>query len=161
MASSRVRNGNRLTGALTGRMLIVLVLGALVAAIAATPAAAHETGNEGCTPGFWKNHPEEWPIANSTLEQVYNVPDAFGLDSKTLRQALSFQGGPGLAGMARNLLRHSVAGLLNILHPDIEYPLTEGQVINRTNTALNSGSRAQMEAQKNEFASFNSRGCPL
>jgi hypothetical protein len=142
-------------------MLIVLVLGALGAAIAATPATAHETGNEGCTPGFWKNHPEEWPIPNRTLEEVYNVPDAFGLDNRTLLQALSFQGGPGLAGMARNLLRHSVAGLLNILHPEIEYPLTETQVINRTNTALNSGSRAQMEAQKNEFASFNSRGCPL
>ena len=161
MASRRVRNGNQLTGGLTGRMLIVLVLSALGAAIAATPATAHETGNEGCTPGFWKNHPEEWPIPNRTLEEVYNVPYAFGLDNNTLRQALSFQGGPGLAGMARNLLRHSVAGLLNILHPDIEYPLTEGQVINRTNTALNSGSRAQMEAQKNEFASFNRRGCPL
>jgi hypothetical protein len=132
-----------------------------VAAIAATPATAHEVGNEGCTPGFWKNHPEEWPISNSTLEQVYNVPDAFGLDNNTLRQALSFQGGPGLAGMARNLLRHSVAGLLNILHPEIEYPINEGQVISRTNAALNSGSRAQMEAQKNEFAGFNSLGCPL
>ena len=92
---------------------------------------------------------------------MYNVPDAFGLDDRTLRQALSFQGGPGLAGMARQPPRHSVAGLLNILHPDIEYPLTEGQVISRTNTALNSGSRAQMEAQKNEFARFNSLGCPL
>jgi hypothetical protein len=142
-------------------MLIVLVLGALVAAIAATPAAAHETGNEGCTPGFWKNHPEEWPIANSTLEEVYNVPDAFGLDNQTLLQALSFKGGPGLAGMARNLLRHSVAGLLNILHPDVEYPLNEFAVVNRTNAALNSGSRAQMEAQKNEFAGFNQLGCPL
>ena len=30
-------------------------------------------------------------------------------------------------------------------------------MISRTNVALNSGSRAQMEAQKNEFASFNSR----
>ncbi len=143
------------------RMLIVFVLGALVAAIAATPATAHETGNEGCTPGFWKNHPEEWAIPNSTLEQVYNVPDAFGLDNRTLRQALSFHGGPGLAGMARNLLRHSVAGLLNIMHPDIEYPLNEFQIISRTNTALNSGSRSTMEAQKNEFARFNSLGCPL
>ena len=143
------------------RILIAFVLGAALVAFTATPAAAHQVGNEGCTPGFWKNHPGEWPIANSTLEQTYNVPDAFGLDDRTLRQALSFQGGPGLAGMARNLLRHSVAGLLNILHPDIEYPLTEGQVISRTNTALNSGSRAQMEAQKNEFARFNSLGCPL
>lgn len=143
------------------RILIVFVLGAALVATAATPAAAHPIGNEGCTPGFWKNHPDEWPIANSTLEQVYNVPDAFGLDNKTLLQALSFEGGPGLAGMARNLLRHSVAGLLNILHEDIEYPINEGQLISRTNTALNSGSRAQMEAQKNEFASFNSLGCPL
>ena len=85
----RVRNGNRLTGGLTRPMLIVLVLGALGAAIAATPAAAHQTGNEGCTPGFWKNHPEESPIPNRTLEEVYNVPDAFGLDNNTLRLALA------------------------------------------------------------------------
>jgi hypothetical protein len=142
-------------------MLIVFVLGALVAAIAATPAAAHEVGNEGCTPGFWKNHPDEWPISNSTLEEVYDVPDAFGLDNKTLLQALKFGGGEGLTGMARNLLRHSVAGLLNILHPEVEYPLHERAVINRTNAALNSGSRAQIEAQKNEFQRFNSLGCPL
>jgi hypothetical protein len=143
------------------QVLIVLVLGVALVATVATPAAAHQVGNEGCTPGFWKNHPNEWPIANSTLEQVYNVPDAFGLDNKTLLQALNFEGGTSLAGMARNLLRQSVAGLLNILHEDIEYPITEGQVISRTNAALNSGSRAQMEAQKNEFARFNSLGCPL
>jgi hypothetical protein len=145
------------------RVLIVFLFGALVVATGATPAAAHDgEGNEGCTPGFWKNHTDEWQVStDETLEQEFNIPDAFGLDNKTLLQALSFQGGPGLAGMARNLLRQAVAAKLNVLHEDVDYPLTLSEVIGRTNAALNSGSRAAMEAQKNQFAGFNSLDCPL
>jgi hypothetical protein len=147
------------------RVLIVFLFGALVVATGATvatPAAAHQLGNEGCTPGFWKNHTDEWPVSTTnTLEQVFDVPDAFGLDNQTLLQALSFRGGPGLAGMARNLLRQSVAGLLAALHDGVDYPIAESQVISRTNAALNSGSRAAMEDQKNQFEGFNSLGCPI
>src|SRR6266545_1548142 len=41
--------------------------------------------NEGCTPGFWKQpqHFDSWTgfSQGQTLENVFNVPDAFGLDS--------------------------------------------------------------------------------
>ena len=149
---------------MTRRILIVLVLGAFALAVGANPAATHPDGkgDEGCTPGFWKNHPEAWPISTgTTLEDVFDVPDEFGLDSATLLDALEFKGGPGLAGMARNLLRQAVAGYLAALHPDVDYPRIASEVVSLTNAALDSGSRARMERVKDRFDRFNNRGCPL
>ena len=149
---------------MTRRILIVSVLGLLALAIGANQAATHPDGkgDEGCTPGFWKNHPEAWPISTgTTLEDVFDVPDEFGLDSATLLDALNFKGGGGLEGMARNLLRQAVAGYLAALHPDVDYPRIASEVVSLTNAALDSGSRARMERVKDRFDEFNNRGCPL
>jgi hypothetical protein len=146
------------------RILIFCLLGVFALAIGANSAATHPDGkgDEGCTPGFWKNHPDAWPISTeTTLEDVFDVPDAFGLDDATLLDALSFKGGEGLAGMARNLLRQAVAGYLAALHPDVDYPRIASEVVSITNAALDSGSRARMERVKDRFDRFNNRGCPL
>ena len=146
------------------RILIVLVLGLFALAVGANPAVAHPDGDgdEGCTPGFWKNHPDAWPISTgTTLEDVFDVPDEFGLDSATFLDAMEFKGGPTVAAMARLLLRQAVAGYLAALHPDVDYPRIASEVVSLTNEALDSGRRARMERVKDRFDEFNNLGCPL
>jgi hypothetical protein len=116
---------------------------------------------EGFTPGFWKNHPEEWAetgyTTGQTLESVFDIPDDFGLDNFTLLQALSFQGGKGKQGAAQNLLRAAVAALLNASHPDVDYPLTTAQVISQVNAAL-AGSRNDMDTLQKQLNAYNNLG---
>jgi hypothetical protein len=120
---------------------------------------------EGCTPGFWKNHLAAWAATgyspNQTLESVFDVPDAFGLDNNTLLQALSYQGGSDLTGAAKILLRAAVAALLNAADPNIDYPLTTSQVIAQVNAALASGSRSTMLALASTLDANNNLGCPI
>jgi len=98
---------------------------------------------------------------NQTLESVFDVPDSFGLDNKTLLQALSFKGGSGTTAGARILLRTAVAALLNSASPDVDYPLTTAQVIAEVNAALASGDRSTMLALAAQLDTFNNLGCPL
>ena len=118
---------------------------------------------EGCTPGFWKNHLQAWVgfSPNQTLESVFDVPNAFGLDNSTLLQALSFNGGSGAVGAARILLRAGVAALLNAADPDVDYPRTVAEVIADVNAALASGSRATMLGLATELDTDNNLGCPI
>jgi hypothetical protein len=124
-----------------------------------------ELGEEGCTPGFWKNHPARWAATglsrSQTLESVFDVPDAFGVDNSTLLAALSFSGGPALADAARLLLHHAVAALLNASHPGVDYPRAAGTIITQVNAALASNSRSTMLALKNALDRDNNLGCPL
>ncbi len=121
-------------------------------------------GDEGCTPGYWKNHLSAWAATgfstSQTLEDVFDVPDEFGLDSRTLLQALSFSGGTGRLGSARILLRSAVAAILNAAHPDVAYPMGVSEIISAVNAAL-SGNRAGMLILKNTLDANNNLGCPL
>lgn len=121
-------------------------------------------GDEGCTPGYWKNHLSSWAATgfstSQTLEDVFDVPDEFGLDNRTLLQALNFQGGTGRLGSARILLRAAVAAILNAAHPDVAYPLDVSGIVSAVNTAL-TGSRAAMLTLKNTLDANNNLGCPL
>jgi hypothetical protein len=122
-------------------------------------------GDQGCTPGYWKNHPASWAATglspSQTLEDVFNVPDAFTLDNVTLLAALSLSGGPGAGGGARLLLHHAVAALLNASHPGVDYPRTAASIISDVNAALATGSRSTMLALKDGFDRDNQLGCPL
>ena len=122
---------------------------------------------QGCTPGYWRQsqHLDSWVATgfapNQTLESVFDVPDTFGLDNRTLRSALSFTGGSGTTGGARILLRAAVAALLNSAHPDVNYPRATADVIADVNAALASGNRATMLALAQELDADNNLGCPL
>lgn len=124
-----------------------------------------ELGEEGCTPGFWKNHLSPWAATgfspSQRLEDIFNVPDAFGLDNVTLLAALSLSGGPGANGAARLLLHHAVAALLNASHPGVDYPRTPASIIADVNAALATGSRSTMLALKDALDRDNNLGCPL
>ncbi|MGQ0521151.1 MAG: DUF7507 domain-containing protein [Actinomycetota bacterium] len=117
---------------------------------------------EGLTPGYWKNHLDSWDDTpyvptDTTLEDVFDVPDALGLDDVTLLEALSLKGGSGTKGAAQTLLRAAVAALLNAAHPNIDYPRTTGEVIADVNEAL-TGDRAAMLALASELDADNNLG---
>jgi hypothetical protein len=122
-------------------------------------------GQEGCTPGFWKQpqHLDAWVTytPGQTLESVFDVPDAFGLDDVTLLEALSLEGGPTTADAAEVLLRQAVAALLNAASPEVDYPLTEAEIIAQVNAALASGDRDTILALAEELDTFNNLFCPL
>jgi hypothetical protein len=110
---------------------------------------------QGCTPGFWKNHPEDWvgfsptDSFNDTFGRIVFTPDI------TLDEALDLMGG-GIEALAR----HAVAALLNAADPMVNYPLTVAQVISEFQTAFDAGGAA-IEEQKDRFDAFNNLGCPL
>jgi hypothetical protein len=116
---------------------------ALVLSLAGSALAESQFGgNQGCTPGYWKTHPENWPGTNPSddeygLTRVLAVPSnivdsKFGsLDglgslkakyySTTMLGALSLQGGPGIDGAAQILFRAAVAAYLNAADDRIDY----------------------------------------
>lgn len=126
-----------------------------------------DPGLEGCTPGFWKVpvHSSAWDATgysqSQTVEDVFDVPDAYGLDDDTLLDALWYGGGPGEVGAAQILLRAAVASLLNAGHPDIDFPQTETEIIAAVNAALNSGDRGAMIDLAGALDDSNNLGCPI
>ena len=113
-------------------------------------------GGEGCTPGYWKNHPESWPPTGFSptddFDTVFGV-DAFSPD-KTLMDA-AWLGGGGL----RKLARHGVAALLNASDPAVHYQLAIGEVIDLVHDAIVSG---QYEPLATNLDTYNNglEGCP-
>ena len=129
-------------------------------------------GTDGCTPGFWKQsqHFAFWtaPFTTGTLldsPTTFVVPGDYTgdggawLGNFTLLEGLNFNGGSQLSGAARNLLRAAVAALLNAANPNVNYPMTTGEVVAAVNAALASHDRATMLSVKDELDRFNNLGC--
>jgi hypothetical protein len=118
---------------------------------------------QGCSPGFFKNHPGAFtpPYTPSTkVGLVFTA--AFGdLRSETLEDALQGGGGPGLLGAEKILLRAAVAALLNAANPNISYPLATAQVIAQVNAALASNNRQTMLNLASQLDIDNNLGCPI
>jgi|GEM_PF-2580620 len=110
---------------------------------------------EGCSHGFWKNHRKAWaPTGYKTsddFDATFNC-DAFDPDV-TLRQALWLRGG-GLKALARE----AVAALLNAAHPDVNYPSTVAEVIEKVQDAIESG---EYDVTQKELEAYNTLEGPL
>lgn len=127
--------------------------------------------DEGCTPGYWKNHTSSWmENENTSIPTTTTVTAAgFVVDSTsasaTLLQALSYKGGSGLAGAERILMRAASAAWLNAAHEDIAYPYRRDrapyEIVETVNDAIASGDRARMLAVAAELDEANNLGCPL
>lgn len=131
-------------------------------------------GNQGCTPGFWKN-PKHFALwtgysPNQSVSSVFNVPATFpdgsdgtSLAGSSLAGALAFQGGSTLNGSAQILLRAAVAGLLNSTSSGVAYPMTTAQIISSVNAALSSGDRNTIITLATAIDNANNGlgGCPL
>ncbi len=123
--------------------------------------------HDGCTPGFWKNHPEAWLSDPDSLLTNYfdEVPAALQGDS--LIMALKYPGGKGYLGAARILLRTAVAAMLNIQHPDVEYRgwhfgfKDVGDLKIAVDGALNSLDRELILDLAEELDGYNNWNCPL
>lgn len=121
--------------------------------------------NEGCTPGYWKNHLDSWSgtglSPSATLGSVFTIPAAYAsLSGVTLHAALSLGGGPGNPGAAQLLLHHAVAAMLNAGASGVAYPRTQAEIVADVNAAL-TGSRSTMLTLKSALDRDNNLGCPL
>lgn len=118
-----------------------------------------EPGNEGLTPGYWKNHVSAWAApytAGTTLAQAGFTGGLF--QSTTLLAALQGGGGPGLSGAQKILYRAAVAALLNAASADVDYPLTVAQVLAQTNAAVATGDRDTILALAATLDGYNNLG---
>jgi hypothetical protein len=128
-----------------------------------------EPGDEGCTPGFWKNNADKkGASAWVGYEPCQRFKVVFGLSgftikgngkftisNPTLLQAL------GANGSGINLLaRSAVAALLNASNPNVNYPLTEVEIINKVKGAIAAGNNA-IQALGEELDEYNNLGCPI
>ncbi|MHC4962529.1 MAG: COG1470 family protein [Planctomycetota bacterium] len=132
---------------------------------------------EGCTPGFWKNHPDCWcdyytpEMLLSDVFVVLNNEPYVSIDdddrksdfnNDTLADALRYRGGRGLAGTVRNMLRHATAALLNACSSDVGYPISVEQVIGLVNLGLDSQDIAVIQDVHTLFAAWNEETpCPI
>jgi len=132
--------------------------------VAIQPAFAQGTGmgdQQGCTPGYWKNH-NDWPSSyrrDDRYSQWFAIPMAYLtiFQNKTLREVLYFG-----EGGAQALARHSVAALLNAaMLGGSSFRLSESDVIVKTNAALASLDCDKIEALKDEFENLNEGSCSL
>ncbi len=162
------------------RITKVLYSGAIACSIVAGAvgsASAVGTGNEGCTPGYWKNHVSAWDeyeptdtagsvfVALTSTAGQKNYP---GLADKTLLQSLQGGGDSTLSGAATILLRAATAAVLNAAEDDFGYPRTRFAsdddptgIIPDVNAALRNGNRSQMLNLARSLDRLNNLGCPL
>jgi hypothetical protein len=128
-----------------------------------TTTTAPPGDGEGCTPGFWKNHPEAWEGTGFAIDQTLgDVFDPAGLGAfadVTLLDALSLRGGSTVAGAKQILLRHAVAALLN--SASLDFGMSTAEVIAMVDEALASNDREEILAAADVLAALNEAGCPL
>jgi hypothetical protein len=115
-------------------------------------------GDEGCTPGFWKNNAKNW---GAVAWYTYTPDDCFGCvfgcgPHITLLEALELKGGGENA-----LIRHAVAALLNAESPWIAYADSSGDIMSSTCAALASGDKDIIEDLKDQFDEWNNAGCSV
>ena len=112
-------------------------------------------GDEGCTPGYWKqpHHLDSWEATGFAPGDSFDV--VMGVDSSfdTLLDGVKAKGGGENA-----LARHAVAALLNASNPDVAYGYTTGEVIALVQDAYATG---DFESAKDLLEAENEAGCPL
>jgi hypothetical protein len=131
---------------------------------------------EGCSLGYWGAtrgggsnagqvvHGDSWgPTGYEFTDPLDSVFTGAPKGDDSLLTALRYKGGPTLDDKKNLLLKQAVAGLLNAAHPDVDYPLTEEQLIALVNARLE-----EMEEDMNDILSlqmtldaYNNLGCPL
>lgn len=114
------------------------------------------TGNDGCTPGYWKQkqHLDSWTGYATT--DGFNA--TFGIGTNWFSNGYSLLDGLKDGGGGKSALaRHAVAALLNAAQGF--YPMTQAEVIAAVQAAY--ASPSTIESTKNALADYNELGCPL
>ena len=155
-------------------MRVKVAVGMLVGAAAmaasmtmASPAGASNIGNEGCTPGYWKNHTEAWEgyTPATVLDYDFNFPaNLAGFADDTMLQALKYKGGSDLDGAVQILMRAATAAFLNAEHEGVGYPLRRyedpGNMQAAINALLAGGDRQAIIDYASYLDGLNNLGCP-
>jgi hypothetical protein len=151
-----------------GSLVAVGFAMAVMGVVGVGTAGATNIGEEGCTPGYWKNHTENWEEYRpaSLLKFNFTIPASLSsFANVTFVDALAGGGGPGINGAAKILFRASVAAYLNAAHEGVGYPLRRfsdpGHIQDAVNEALASGDRQAMLDLAAELDALNNLGCPL
>ncbi|MFX1362825.1 MAG: hypothetical protein ACFE7A_05185 [Promethearchaeota archaeon] len=118
---------------------------------------------EGLTPGFWKNHLDAWVGYSPEDHWMDYFEDNITIrirkatiSNPTLLEALMATGGINeTIGVYDALARHAVAALLNAAHPDIDYPLTEAEIISQVNEVIGNADHTDAEPLKDTLDSYN------
>ena len=117
-------------------------------------------GDEGCTPGYWKQsqHFGSWTTYTPTTSFETVVGRNAYSGTPTFLTVLNFSGG-GLQALGR----HTAAALLNAASSGVAYPYSEAQIIAAFQAAFDSGDATIIEGVKNELDAANNGadGCPL
>ena len=150
---------------------VVVAVAAATLTIGLVPGAvADNIGHEGCTPGYWKNHTDNWEETNpSVLVGALYASAPTSVAGLTLAEALNGGGGPGVDGAASILTRAAVASWLNAAHEGLGFPWRrhadglDGRtsLVAAVNEAFASNDRATMLALASELDADNNLGCPL
>jgi len=135
---------------------------------------AFANGDEGCSPGHWKNDASKRGEADWSATAFDPDDDDWddfftavtlrvksgNADSPTLEEALNAKG-----GKINALAREAVAALLNESHPNIDYPLDQTDIIDLVNAAIADGSNIAIENARATLFPLNHNGetviCPL
>lgn len=130
------------------------------------PRACQVVVEEGCGASYWRSHRQAWKETpyrpTHPVGRLFTLPPKLrAMAGDRLLSALYYPNGPGVRGGARILLRAAVVGVLNASHPRVNYPISQDELISRTNAALASLDRAQMVALAREIRTNNRLGCPL
>jgi hypothetical protein len=123
-------------------------------------------GDQGCTPGYWRNHADRWAelAPSAGYDATFGITSGLGA-YYTLGQAIWANGGGEFA-----LARHATAALLNAhggtpnpgTDVTVNYPYTVEQVLQLVQDAYAAEDRAAaIEAAKDQLADANELGCPL
>jgi hypothetical protein len=149
---------------------LAMVLAALAPLTTTPTASATNIGYEGCTPGYWKNHTDNWQeMKTDRLYGVVYSSARANVAGLTFLQALQAKGGPGLDGAAQILARASAAAYLNAAHEGLGYPWRRSKtglddrpsLVATVNAAFDSGDREAMLALASRLDADNNLGCPL
>lgn len=116
-------------------------------------------GNEGCTPGYWKQdqHLDSW--VGTGFAPGNDFDTTFGVNFFNPNVSLVVAAGANGGGL-NALARHAVAALLNSASAGVDYQYTTAQVLD---IVQGDGAFAglSVEARKNLLAAANEAGCPL
>ena len=146
---------------------LVLALMAALLSVGVSPAGATNIGEEGCTPGYWKNHTDNWFEDEANTVRSYSTGDlfgdVFGVDyDVSLLAALQGGGGGGIAGAHKILARAATAAALNAAHEGLGYPLRrEADIFPAVQAVWDSGDRDAILDLASELDRLNNLGCPL
>lgn len=131
-----------------------------------------QTGDEGCTPGFWKNNADKkGAVAWVGYTPTQKFSTVFGVAQFTIKgngkatiTNPSLSESLGANGSGINLLaRSAVAALLNASNGDINYPMSVGDIIDAVQDAINDivDPDAAIQALGEELDEYNNYGCPI